>query len=101
MEWNVVAAIPTGHNNHQILKVISCGNLRFIIWVKSNFDIPVKSILTPVIDGYIANKDRGHFVAVQKVKPYCVHEWLSLQIEESPSIVEENAFQIMMAKGTN
>ena len=101
MEWNVVAAIHTGDDNLQILKVISCGDLRFIIWVKSNLTITVKSILTPVIDGYIANKDRGHFVTINKVKPYCVHEWLSLQIEDNPSKVKENAFKIAMGKAIN
>lgn len=97
----MVAAIPSGNDNLQILKVISCGDLKFIIWVKSNLIIPVRSVLTPVIDGYIANKDRGHFVTIQKVKPYCVHEWLSLQIEDNPSIVKENAFKIAMGKAIN
>lgn len=97
----MVAAIPSGNDNLQILKVISCGDLKFIIWVKSNLIIPVRSTLTPVIDGYIANKDRGHFLTIQKVKPYCVHEWLSLQIEDNPSKVKENAFKIAMGKAIN
>ncbi|WP_245174160.1 hypothetical protein [Erwinia sp. QL-Z3] len=94
----MVAAIPSGKDNLQILKVISPGDLKFIIWVKSNLSITVKSVLTPVIDGYIANKDRGHFVTIQKVKPYCVHEWLSLQNENHPSEAKENAFKIAMGK---
>ncbi|QEW32008.1 hypothetical protein D0N50_10120 [Erwinia billingiae] len=98
MEWDVVAAIPPSGGNIQILKVISSGDLKFIIWVKSNLSIPVKSVLTPVIDGYIANKDKGHFVAIQKVEPYCVHEWLSLQNDDNHSTVKSNAFKTAIGK---
>lgn len=94
----MVAAIPSGKDNLQILKVISPGDLKFIIWVKSNLSIPVKSVLTPVIDGYIANKDKGHFVTIEKVEPYCVHEWLSLHNEDSHSTVKSNAFKTAIGK---
>lgn len=98
MEWDVVAALPSGKDNLQILKVISPGDLKFIIWVKSNLTIPVRSVLTPVIDGYIANKDKAHLVTIEKVEPYCVHVWLSLQNQVSHSTVKSNAFNRAIGK---
>jgi len=91
MEWKVVDGICPTHDSMQILTVMAPGNLKFLIWIKSNFEVPVDCMLTPVIDGYIANHDKGHFVAIQKVVPYSLSLWESLKIAQQPpqSVIED------------
>ena len=78
MEWIVEKRINS-LQAEQILKVCASGELKFVVWVKSNFEIPLHCMLTPVIDGYIANHDRVHFVAIQRVMPFSKYEWESLE----------------------
>ncbi|WP_144134954.1 hypothetical protein [Kosakonia radicincitans] len=78
MEWLVVEKALNSKNNQQVFKVKAEAKLIFIIWVKSNREIEAGNILTPVIDGYIANHDKGHFVSIIKVRPFCSSEWSEL-----------------------
>lgn len=91
MEWKVVDIAFSIVENLQILKVTASGNLKFTIWVKSNLRVPVGCNLTPVIDGYIANHNKGHFVAIQKVEPFTVSEWerLKLAPQRTQSVIED------------
>lgn len=98
MEWKVVNKIFPTHSDLQILKVTASGNLKFIIWTKSNFRIALNFILTPVIDGYIANHNKGHFVVIMKAVPYSKNHWeilrlaqkTTLQVNEDKVIIHEN-----------
>ncbi|MBU9830485.1 MULTISPECIES: hypothetical protein [Rahnella] len=85
MEWKVVDRIFSTAENLQILKVTAPGNLKFSIWVKSNLEVPLCCMLTPVIDGYIANHDKGHFVAIQKVVPFSINQWEHLKSAQQPT----------------
>ncbi|CAI8703726.1 hypothetical protein [Kosakonia quasisacchari] len=78
MEWLVVEKALSLKNDQQMLKVMAEGKLTFIVWVTSNQNIEVGHMLTPVIDGYIANHDKGHFVTILKVKHFCSSDWLDL-----------------------
>lgn len=79
MEWLVNGRVFKPSTDQQILQVTADKKLKFIIWVKSNHEIPLKCTLTPVIDGYIANRNKGHFVHIEKVMRYSDEEWKSLQ----------------------
>ena len=85
MEWKVVDRIFLTAENLLILKVTAPGNLKFSIWVKSNLEVPLGCMLTPVIDGYIANHDKGHFVAIQKVVQFSTNHWESLKSAQQPT----------------
>jgi hypothetical protein len=85
MEWKVVDGIFLTPDNLQILKVTAEGDLKFLIWIKSNLEVPLNCMLTPVIDGYIANHDKGHFVAIQKAVPYSLSEWKAAKMAQHSS----------------
>lgn len=93
MEWLVVEKALNSKNNQQVLKVKAEARLTFIVWVKSNQEIEVGHMLTPVIDGYIANHDKGHFVSIQKVKPFCSSEWMELITPPHPLLGVTKTFK--------
>lgn len=78
MEWVVTEMAPSGLNSGEVLRVDAGGNLTFIIWVVSNFPLLEGHILTPVIDGYIANHNKAHFVSITKAVPYTITAWNGL-----------------------
>jgi signal transduction protein PmrD len=84
MEWFVIEKAISSKKGQQILKVRAEGKLTFIIWAKSNQSIEVDYMLTPVIDGYIANHNKAHFVNILKAKPFLPSEWQALNTREHP-----------------
>ena len=84
MEWFVIEKAISSKKEPQILKVRAEGKLTFIVWVKSNQSIEVGYMLTPVIDGYIANHNKTHFVNIMKAKPFLPSEWQALNTREHP-----------------
>lgn len=84
MEWLVLEKAQSSDESQQMLKVRAEGKLTFIVWVKSNRGIQVGYMLTPVIDGYIANHNKAHFVTILKAKEFCLSEWRALTILSNP-----------------
>lgn len=84
MKWFVIEKAMSSKADQQILKVRAEDKLTFIVWVKSNQSIEVGNMLTPVIDGYIANHNKAHFVNIMKAKPYIPSEWQTLNTCRHP-----------------
>ena len=82
MEWKVTAKAPFESASFDVMKVDADGDLKFIIWVISNLPIREGYILTPVIDGYIANHNRAHFVSIKKVVLYSPEAWQVLRVND-------------------
>lgn len=80
MEWEVKDKVLTNSDSVSILRVHASRGLQFIIWTISNLPLLQGSILTPVIDGYIANHNKAHFVSITKVVPYTTETWRQLTV---------------------
>lgn len=86
MEWEVKGKVSTNSDSLSILRVYASGGLQFIVWTISNLPILKGNILTPVIDGYIANHNKGHFVSITKVAPYTAETWRQLTVSSLKNV---------------
>ncbi|NWA45171.1 hypothetical protein HX889_46675 [Pseudomonas reactans] len=90
MEWEVKGKVSTKSDFVSILRVYASGGLKFIVWTISNLPIYKGNILTPVIDGYIANHNKAHFVSITKVVSYNAETWRQLIVTAQTSHKNEH-----------
>jgi hypothetical protein len=75
MEWFILDVIDDEQNNEKFFAVRASEDIRFIIRVSTKAAVNAGDILTPVIDGYILNRNIKLTVKVNRVQPFTITCW--------------------------
>ncbi|WP_145533722.1 hypothetical protein [Yersinia alsatica] len=79
MEWFILDVICNKKTSEKVFAVRASEDIRFIIHVSTKATAVAGDILTPVIDGYILNKDRKLTVKINRVEPFTMNDWIKLR----------------------
>ncbi|HHL2712906.1 TPA: hypothetical protein ACQ39K_004535 [Yersinia enterocolitica] len=79
MEWFILDVINNGKTNEKALAVRASEDICFIIRVSTKANVTAGDILTPVINGYILNRDKTLVVKINNVEPFTIGNWIEIR----------------------
>lgn len=79
MEWFVLDVILGEKYNEKFLAVRASDEIRFMIRVSSKAKITAGDTLTPVIDGYILNRNKTLTIKINSVEPFTINDWFKIK----------------------